>query len=240
MFTIKMLPSGKEIKIDSESTLLEAFKENGVYIKSTCGGYASCGCCKVKIIEGKENLEKIGFPELQLLGNVFHITKERLACQTRVTGDISVDIAVHDEDDDEEAREAKTKKRPVSKAPARPLVRKKEEIAKVREEREKEYQEKQKENLAWKHHWEKKEHSPELYEKPKKLGGGRRPQRFSYHNEDVDFEKIKAENLARREEYRGNFDAAQNEEAYQAPETNQTPVSGEERDFRKKRQNNDE
>ena len=58
MFTIKMLPSGKEIKIDSESTLLEAFKENGVYIKSTCGGYASCGCCKVKILEGKENLEK--------------------------------------------------------------------------------------------------------------------------------------------------------------------------------------
>ena len=239
MFTIKMLPSGKEIKIDSESTLLEAFKENGVYIKSTCGGYASCGCCKVKILEGKENLEKIGFPELQLLGNVFHITKERLACQTRVTGDISVDIAVHDEDDDEEAREAKTKKKPAPKAPARPLVRKKEEVVKVREEREKEFQEKQKENFAWKNHWIKKEQNPELYEKPKKLGGGRRPQRFSYHNEDVDFEKIKAENQARREESRGNFDVAQNEEAYEAPETNQAPA-GEDRDFRKKRQNNDE
>ena len=156
-----------------------------------------------------------------------------------MTGDISVDIAVHDEDDDEEAREAKTKKKPAPKAPARPLVRKKEEVVKVREEREKEFQEKQKENFAWKNHWIKKEQNPELYEKPKKLGGGRRPQRFSYHNEDVDFEKIKAENQARREESRGNFDVAQNEEAYEAPETNQAPA-GEDRDFRKKRQNNDE
>lgn len=212
MFTIKVLPSDKEIQIDSESTLLEAFKENDIYIKSTCGGYASCGCCKVKIIDGRDNLDKIGFPELQLLGNVFHITKERLACQTRITGDITVDTSVHDKEYDALDREVKTKRRPAPKAPARPLVRKKDEVVKVKEERQKEYQVKQKENFSWERHWEKKEENPELANKPKKLGGGKRPRPFSYRNDEVDFEKIKAENKAKGQ---ANYDQGQDYQDYE-------------------------
>ena len=208
MFTLKILPSDKEITIDSESTILEALKENDVYIKSSCGGYASCGCCRVRIIDGKENLDKAGFPELQLLGNVFHITKERLACQTRVSGDVTLDTSVHDKEHDELAREMKTSKRP-SKPPARPLVRKKEDVEKVKDDRAKEFQVQQKNNASWERHWEKKEENPELASKPKKLGGGKRPRPFSYKNDEVDFEQVKAENKVRGQ---ANFEKRQDEE----------------------------
>ena len=67
---------------DGES-LLDSLRKEKVSIRSSCGGYASCGDCVVKVLKGAENLDKPNFDEKKLLGNVFHITKERLACQMR-------------------------------------------------------------------------------------------------------------------------------------------------------------
>ena len=72
--------------------------EAGFDIKSTCGGCASCAHCVVVISEGEDNISETSFEEKQILGNVFHLTKERLSCQTKVLGDISVDISAHLQD----------------------------------------------------------------------------------------------------------------------------------------------
>lgn len=58
----------------------------GVQIPSTCGGVGSCGLCKVRVTAGAEFLSDPTEVEISKLGNVFFITKERLSCQTRVSG----------------------------------------------------------------------------------------------------------------------------------------------------------
>jgi ferredoxin len=106
--SVTLWPEGKVIQIDSYQTLLEGLKENQIYIKSSCGGCASCGDCAVKVTAGVDNLSPPPFPELKLLGNVFHITKERLTCQVKISGPVTLDISMHDLTADEGKRNSKT------------------------------------------------------------------------------------------------------------------------------------
>ena len=89
---IKILPLNKEIWIDETTDVRDALLKEGITLRSICGGYSQCGMCKVKIVEGKEFISEIKFLEKGLLGNVFHITKERLACQLYLRGDITIEI----------------------------------------------------------------------------------------------------------------------------------------------------
>ena len=95
MYKIKIQPQEKEIYVQEGTNLREALIHNGFEIKSPCGGVASCASCIVIVKNGEENLSEISFEEQQLLGNVFHLTKERLCCQARVNGDIEIDITAH-------------------------------------------------------------------------------------------------------------------------------------------------
>jgi len=63
----------------------------GVLIQQTCGGTPSCTDCKVIVKNGVDTgFEAPLGPELRLMGNVYYITHERLACQAQVKGDSSV------------------------------------------------------------------------------------------------------------------------------------------------------
>tara|TARA_B100000886_G_C20292646_1_gene436132 strand:- start:117 stop:434 length:318 start_codon:yes stop_codon:yes gene_type:complete len=62
-------------------SLLDLLREKGVRIRSSCGGHATCGDCVVKVKSGDKLLSAVNFEEKKLLGNVYYITKERLACQ---------------------------------------------------------------------------------------------------------------------------------------------------------------
>ncbi|MBD64464.1 MAG: hypothetical protein CME62_04615 [Halobacteriovoraceae bacterium] len=95
MSKVRVLPFDKTIEVDDKLSLRDHLLKNDFAIKSTCGGCASCALCSVIIKSGEENLTEIAFEEKQLLGNVFHITRERLSCQTWVKGDITVDISAH-------------------------------------------------------------------------------------------------------------------------------------------------
>lgn len=92
---LTLYPTGQEILVEEGVNLLQAMKDQGIFIKSSCGGHASCGDCKVVVKEGVEFLSEQKFDELKLLGNVFHITKERLSCQTTISGDVTLDISEH-------------------------------------------------------------------------------------------------------------------------------------------------
>ena len=105
---VTLKPSGDIVEIEEGKNLLSALREQDIYVKSSCGGVASCSDCIVKIVSGEDHLTPPPFSELKLLGNVFHITKERLACQTCVTGDVTIDITKHNKASDEEKLRSKT------------------------------------------------------------------------------------------------------------------------------------
>ena len=108
MAKITILPEGSSVESMEDKSLLETFQSKDVFVKSSCGGYARCRDCVVKIVEGKENLNDVSFEETQLLGNVFHVTGERLSCQTKVLGPVSVDLSGHNPEE-----EKKRKPRPI-------------------------------------------------------------------------------------------------------------------------------
>ncbi len=95
MHNITVWPSGAVIAMNEKDSVFQQLKEAGIAVKSTCGGCASCGQCTVVIKTGEENLNEPSFEEKQLIGNVFHITKERLSCQTFVSGAVTVDVSAH-------------------------------------------------------------------------------------------------------------------------------------------------
>lgn len=173
-------PSGEVIEVDGERSLFEQLKKAGKKIKSNCGGCASCGDCVIIIKSGELNLNPQPFEETRLLGNVFHITKERLSCQTKVTGDITIDISIH------EKNSTPTKKSPVpvSKS-SQVLVRKREEIEKAVRINEEKGQEPKPD--TWYKHWEKGEGpTGEPDNAPKRLGGNKRVKPFRFADKDED------------------------------------------------------
>ncbi|HLL21654.1 MAG TPA: 2Fe-2S iron-sulfur cluster-binding protein, partial [Kofleriaceae bacterium] len=58
-----------------------------------CVGKGTCGLCRVKIVAGAEHLNPFTDEERKHLGNVYHITKVRLACRCKVTGgDVTCEV----------------------------------------------------------------------------------------------------------------------------------------------------
>src|SRR4051812_19876441 len=96
MLKIRFKPekdSAKEVDCDAEAgeTIAQVAVRAGVTIQQTCGGTPSCTDCRVKIIDNWQNaLEPAEGPELRLTGNVYFITKERLACQAIIKESCSI------------------------------------------------------------------------------------------------------------------------------------------------------
>jgi ferredoxin len=78
MYKIKVIPHNIEVEVNGDDTVYEQFKAQGIHINSSCGGCASCSKCIIKVESGEDFMNEIPFEEKQLLGNVFHLTKERL------------------------------------------------------------------------------------------------------------------------------------------------------------------
>ena len=171
MSKVTLLPSGVVIEVDASKPLMLQLKDAGKNIKSSCGGCATCGDCVILIKEGAENLTPPTFEETRLLGNVFHITRERLSCQTQALGPVTIDISAH------EKKKSLLKTDPVSKGTGI-LIKKREEL----QETEAKSQEKDavKKEDDWYRHWDKEEKDPAKL--PPKLGGGKRPRPF--HTDD--------------------------------------------------------
>lgn len=94
MSKVRVINTNIEYEIRENESLLDCLRRNGVQIRSSCGGHASCKDCLIRVEGGDKSISKVTFEEKKLLGNVFFITKERLACQTKVTDKDSVAIEV--------------------------------------------------------------------------------------------------------------------------------------------------
>ncbi|MBT4512577.1 MAG: 2Fe-2S iron-sulfur cluster binding domain-containing protein [Chloroflexi bacterium] len=92
------LPSGRRGIVEQGTTLQAAARSLGEGIETVCGGKASCGKCKVRILEGTQNninssmahLVPIAGDETQYLEQYGLQPDERLSCQARICGDLVV------------------------------------------------------------------------------------------------------------------------------------------------------
>ena len=188
---VKIGPEDRELSVVEGEDLLTALRKANIYVKSSCGGHASCSDCLIKITDGLDNLNEPSFEETKLIGNVFHITKERLCCQTMITGDIGIDLSGHDDKVDAEKLAAKSKKLFKGRKPG-VKVRKPEEIKEVYQGRSDAKKEKEERQNSWQKHWEKEGGATGR-------GGSKRPKPFrTDHLDDVDHDKIQEEREQRQ------------------------------------------
>jgi len=179
-YKVTIFPQSKIVEVEEDRPLLFELKKEGIYIKSSCGGVASCSDCIIKIRMGAENLNPPSFEESKLLGNVFHLTKERLSCQTKIHGDIEIDISNHDLSTDQN----KLKKKSTQFRIGGTKIKKKSEIN-TPSFNNKERSSSDQAEPKWFKHWEKKKDGPKDTKTFSQGGGGKkRPKAFRSDSED--------------------------------------------------------
>ncbi len=79
------------IEVEDGETLLQAAHACEAPVLTLCHGIGACVQCKVRIEAGLEHLSKPENLERDRIGNIFHLTGERMACQAHVHGPCRVE-----------------------------------------------------------------------------------------------------------------------------------------------------
>ena len=99
MMKITCLPDRKEVDVGDGETILEATLRANLAHAHACGGQARCSTCRVWILEGLENCVARSDRERSLADRLRFGPEVRLACQTKVVGDVKLRRLVLDETD---------------------------------------------------------------------------------------------------------------------------------------------
>lgn len=91
MPVVTFLPSGATVEVVDGATVFEAGARISAGIETACVGKGTCGLCRVKVVAGEAALSPRTDLDTKHLGNVYHLTRVRLACQARVGGDVTVE-----------------------------------------------------------------------------------------------------------------------------------------------------
>ena len=101
-YKIAFMPSGKRGNFPEGTKILAAARELGVDIDTVCGGRALCGRCQVEFIEGEfakhgisskhSNISARSDAETKFATRKNLGSQRRLSCQSRLLGDIVVDV----------------------------------------------------------------------------------------------------------------------------------------------------
>lgn len=84
---VRFLPDDIVIEIPDGQFLLDAALEAGVFIRAACGGSGACGQCKVRIRNGS-----VEFLMTEKIHAAARAAGYVLACQSRLIGDVTVEI----------------------------------------------------------------------------------------------------------------------------------------------------
>src|SRR3954464_10255074 len=85
--------------IDAHETILRASLRAGVPHAHACGGNARCSTCRVPIVDGLEGCARRAGKGRGLAARMRFAPEVRLACQTTVSGDVTVRRLVLDQTD---------------------------------------------------------------------------------------------------------------------------------------------
>ncbi|WP_282935639.1 2Fe-2S iron-sulfur cluster-binding protein [Paenibacillus sp. RC67] len=87
---VTFLPDDRSVDVRAGTTLLDASRRARVQVRTRCGGKAACLMCKV-IVEDSSGLGPPNQNERLKLGGLQE-QGYRLACQAKVTGDVTVTL----------------------------------------------------------------------------------------------------------------------------------------------------
>ena len=105
MAKIEFLPDNKIFEVESGESILQTAARNGIPHVNACGGEGKCTTCRLLILDGIENCSPETEKEI-VLKEKAHTTDEfRLACQTTITGDVTVRRLVLNKEDIESVSE---------------------------------------------------------------------------------------------------------------------------------------
>src|SRR5688572_8921868 len=94
----------------SDKPLYFVLHDAGVPVASACGGKAQCGLCRITVVEGWENLNEPATVEETHIGNLMHLARMRLSCQTRVVGDATIEVPIYESKEDRLRRKANARR----------------------------------------------------------------------------------------------------------------------------------
>jgi len=80
-------PEGDRVRVPLETTILDAAKIAGVDLASSCGGDGLCGKCRVIVRQGNVTAQPTSLLSREEIRRGYV-----LGCQTKVTGDVEVEI----------------------------------------------------------------------------------------------------------------------------------------------------
>jgi ferredoxin len=79
------------VDVEEGESLLKAAHACEAPVHTLCNGIGACVQCKVRVERGMDNLSPPNTLERDRLGSIFHLTHERLACQSFVQGPCEVE-----------------------------------------------------------------------------------------------------------------------------------------------------
>lgn len=95
MPSIRFLPSGKVESCHAGQSIFDVGWKSDVGIQSACVGKGTCGLCRIVVVHGENGLSPYNEVEEKHLGNLYHLTKLRLSCQSIIldgADDITVEV----------------------------------------------------------------------------------------------------------------------------------------------------
>jgi len=91
-------PGGRTVTVPLGLTILEASRWAAIPHASVCGGRGRCSTCRVRIVEGADELPPPGEVEARTLARIGNPVAVRLACQVRPRGDVRIEPLVRPSD----------------------------------------------------------------------------------------------------------------------------------------------
>ncbi|MFX1573431.1 MAG: ASKHA domain-containing protein [Promethearchaeota archaeon] len=86
--TLILEPISKRLSVDKNLSVYEAILALNFPIGAFCGGKGTCGKCIIQILDSNPKISEPTEKEIKTLGNEKIIEGYRLACQTRILGDV--------------------------------------------------------------------------------------------------------------------------------------------------------
>lgn len=90
---VTFLPLNQTVEGQKGETILDIAIQNNIPIQHACGGFCACTTCHVLVKSGAENISEVGEDEEERLDRATGVTlHSRLACQSKLSGDVVVEI----------------------------------------------------------------------------------------------------------------------------------------------------
>ncbi|MCA6074217.1 2Fe-2S iron-sulfur cluster-binding protein [Fulvivirga sedimenti] len=84
--------AGKKVKVPGNQSILLAFQENFIDWMHACGGKGRCTTCAFNVQAGMDALSPLTPVEKRFLEDGKLSGRQRLACQTRCLGDVTIEV----------------------------------------------------------------------------------------------------------------------------------------------------